>query len=341
MFNVLSPPVVNVRGGKRTVVGGHQRLSVLKEEGYTTVDCLVVDFSPDEEKAANLTLNNVAIQGAFDPLQAVKLLSEAVLPALPTPDFAQFDSLMADMQKEQRKLDRLSARVAPIELAPDDEVDSVTGTAYRLGRHLLYCGAVTEALPSVLLPKRKMAGACIVDLTTSDLPVQEENWQAFCSLWSLCRAKVKENTFVLTSPVDAASVWSAVESGLRCTPILSWFILSNPLRNAQFRTQACNVIHAPGEGVKPLPLVEVGVGRTVQESVTNWVKERLACYEEGSTILDPVADSGAVLLACELAGCNAVSCTADPARCDAIRKQWAQTVHGQGADWRSLTVSQV
>lgn len=40
-----------------TVVSGHQRLNVLKSQGFTEVQCSVVDLSPSKEKALNLLLN--------------------------------------------------------------------------------------------------------------------------------------------------------------------------------------------------------------------------------------------------------------------------------------------
>lgn len=63
-FGVMQPVVWNKRTGR--VVGGHQRVEALKLLGETEVEVKVVDFSEAQEKAANLSLNNSAIQGTWD-----------------------------------------------------------------------------------------------------------------------------------------------------------------------------------------------------------------------------------------------------------------------------------
>ena len=47
-----------------TVIGGHQRLKVLKDLGYKTIEVLQVDLNKSDEKALNLTLNKV--EGYWD-----------------------------------------------------------------------------------------------------------------------------------------------------------------------------------------------------------------------------------------------------------------------------------
>lgn len=51
------------------IVGGHQRYKLLLQQGVEKAKMLVVEFSEEEELAANLTLNNPAIEGKFtDPI---------------------------------------------------------------------------------------------------------------------------------------------------------------------------------------------------------------------------------------------------------------------------------
>src|SRR5690606_34084992 len=57
-------------------VGGHQRLKVLIARGATEVDVVVVNLSPEKEKALNLALNK--IQGDWDEQKLAELLSELV-----------------------------------------------------------------------------------------------------------------------------------------------------------------------------------------------------------------------------------------------------------------------
>ena len=71
-FGCLQPIIVNQR--TRHVVGGHQRLKVLKDLGYTEAEVVVVDLSIAQEKTLNLTLNKTG--GDWDPSKLAALLQE-------------------------------------------------------------------------------------------------------------------------------------------------------------------------------------------------------------------------------------------------------------------------
>ena len=52
------------------IVGGHQRYQILVKKGVEEAQMLVVDLPPEEEFAANLTMNNPKIEGDWDePIQ--------------------------------------------------------------------------------------------------------------------------------------------------------------------------------------------------------------------------------------------------------------------------------
>ena len=61
-FELVEPLFWNKRTGN--LVGGHQRLEVLIDEGMTEVDVSVVDLPMSKEKALNLALNK--LQGDWD-----------------------------------------------------------------------------------------------------------------------------------------------------------------------------------------------------------------------------------------------------------------------------------
>lgn len=68
-FGNVEPIVWNKRTGN--VVGGHQRLSVLKSMGYEEVPCSVVDLDEDEEKILNLALNKIKGRWDYDKLEDI------------------------------------------------------------------------------------------------------------------------------------------------------------------------------------------------------------------------------------------------------------------------------
>lgn len=55
-FGFADPLVVN---SDMTIIGGHQRLTVAKDLGYTEVPCAVVDLDKTKEKALNVALNKI------------------------------------------------------------------------------------------------------------------------------------------------------------------------------------------------------------------------------------------------------------------------------------------
>lgn len=56
-FGCVEPIVWNKQTG--FVVGGHQRLEVLRQLGHTSVEVMEVDLTPEREKALNLALNKI------------------------------------------------------------------------------------------------------------------------------------------------------------------------------------------------------------------------------------------------------------------------------------------
>ncbi len=68
-FGNVEPIVWNRRTGN--VVGGHQRLAVLKSMGYESVPCSVVDLDEEEEKLLNIALNKIKGEWDYDKLEEI------------------------------------------------------------------------------------------------------------------------------------------------------------------------------------------------------------------------------------------------------------------------------
>jgi len=70
-FGFADPLVVNA---DMTIIGGHQRLTVAADLGYTEVPCAVVDVDKVREKALNIALNKIT--GAWDTQLLADLLDD-------------------------------------------------------------------------------------------------------------------------------------------------------------------------------------------------------------------------------------------------------------------------
>ena len=104
-FGYVDPLVVNKDG---TVIGGHQRLRVLKDLGATEADVVVLDLDKDHGKALNIALNKIT--GDWDPVKLTELIGEL--------DLDGYDlSLTGYSEKE------LEAILAEVRLDPDSLTD--------------------------------------------------------------------------------------------------------------------------------------------------------------------------------------------------------------------------
>lgn len=73
-FGYVDPIIVNHDG---TVIGGHQRLNVLIDLGYSEVDVAVVNLSKSDEKALNVALNKISGEWDDEKLAALFLELQA------------------------------------------------------------------------------------------------------------------------------------------------------------------------------------------------------------------------------------------------------------------------
>ena len=55
-FGYVEPVIVN---DDMTIIGGHQRCTVLQDLGYTEIDCIVISVDKTKEKALNIALNKI------------------------------------------------------------------------------------------------------------------------------------------------------------------------------------------------------------------------------------------------------------------------------------------
>ncbi len=156
-FGFVSPLVINK---DMTVIGGHQRLKVLIELGYTELECIVVDLDKTSEKALNIALNK--IQGDWDEEKLENLLKE-----LKTENF--------DLELTGFNSEEISDLLDDFFETTEDEFDvdkaieeiktpiSKKGDIWILGNHRLMCGDSTSAEDVNNLINGATMDLCITD----------------------------------------------------------------------------------------------------------------------------------------------------------------------------------
>ena len=136
-FGFADPLVVN---SDMTIIGGHQRLTVAMDLGFTEVPCAVVDVDKTREKALNIALNKIT--GQWDDEMLANLLKDL--------DGVQFNTDLTGFEKEE--IAALCSKLYDKDVKEDDfDVDkelkqpcfSRLGDLWLLGNHRVICGDST------------------------------------------------------------------------------------------------------------------------------------------------------------------------------------------------------
>ncbi|MDP9265743.1 MAG: ParB N-terminal domain-containing protein [Chloroflexota bacterium] len=132
-FGVVDPVIFNTR--TKRLVGGHQRLTVLRDLGHATAPTVLVDLDEVREKALNLALNKIA--GAWDMPMLKDLLLDIERSGgdqtLTGFDPKEIEEILTNYRDDDPGED------IPVPEPPANPVTRV-GDLYELGPHRLVCG---------------------------------------------------------------------------------------------------------------------------------------------------------------------------------------------------------
>ena len=103
-FGFAEPIIVN---SDMTIIGGHQRYSVLKDLGYTEIECVVLDVDKTKEKALNIALNKIS--GEWD--------------------FELLSNLLDDLQKQDYSIEFTGFDMSEAEKLWDEYLENTADTA--------------------------------------------------------------------------------------------------------------------------------------------------------------------------------------------------------------------
>ncbi len=157
-FGYVEPIIVNY---DMTVIGGHQRLTVLKDLGYKDVQCVVVEIKDENKvKALNIALNKIT--GVWNEQLLAELIGDLQKSNFNV-DFTGF---------EPPEIEQLFSKVHNKEIKEDDfDVDealkkpsiSKKSDLWLLGPHRVYCGDSTIPESYNILMDGKKANIAVTD----------------------------------------------------------------------------------------------------------------------------------------------------------------------------------
>ena len=157
-FGYVEPVIANY---DMTVIGGHQRLTVLKELGYEEVQCVVVHIEDEHKvKALNIALNKIT--GAWNE----QLLADLIV------DLQSVDFNVDLTGFEAPEVEQLFSKVHNKKVKEDDfDVDgeleqpamAKAGDIWLLGEHRVICGDATLPETYTRLMDGKKANLVLTD----------------------------------------------------------------------------------------------------------------------------------------------------------------------------------
>ena len=156
-FGFADPLVVN---SDMTIIGGHQRLTVAMDLGYTEVPCAVVNIDKTREKALNIALNKIT--GEWDENMLADLLKDL--------EASDFNTALTGF--EPPEMEQLFNKVCDKDVTEDSfDVDeelkkptmSKLGDMWFLGKHKVFCGDSTNEENYVALMDGQKANLELTD----------------------------------------------------------------------------------------------------------------------------------------------------------------------------------
>jgi len=346
-FGLIDKPIINA-DEKNTVIGGHQRLRVLRSENQKSVECWYPSRELDEKEVEelNIRLNKNTGDWDFDTLAN---------------NFEVGDLMDWGFSKEELDLD-LWAGEPPEDVEPQiDKAEELrekwgvkTGQLWQLGEHRLICGDCTDKAVVDRVMDSQKAGLTITDppynydfdygVAKDNLSIEE--YEKFIrKWWSIAREKcdrmvvtpglknldfyyqnfkitwtcawVKKNAMT-ASKIGNLSVWEPVlydADNWDWEPVI---VFGKTRKKVKRDVYEYPIKVQSGTGGHPCP--------KLLEFWENLIKD---FSSDGELILDVFSGSGTTLIACERLGrkCRAVEIS--PAYVAVAIQRWVDVTGGE------------
>ena len=354
-FGYVAPVIVNA---DMTVIGGHQRLKVLKELGYTEIECNVVDLDKDKEKALNIALNKIS--GEWDNAKLEELLAELKETNIDMDmtgfSFDEVDNMLKDITGS--KEDDFDVDQALNEI---EEPTSKPGDIWILGRHRLMCGNSTQKEDVMRLMNKQEADMLLTDppynvdyvgKTSEALKIENDNMNetefynflidAFRNMFE--SVKYGGSIYVFHADTEGLNFRNAFKAvGFKLAQCLVWVKNTFVMGRQDYQWRHEPILYGWKEGAghyfvdnrKQSTVLEFDKPSRNAEHPTMKPIDLLVYLiknssKENDIILDLFGGSGSTLIAAEQIQRTCYTMELDPKYCDVIIKRW-ENLTGQKA----------
>lgn len=156
-FGYCEPVIVN---SDMTIIGGHQRVTVLQDLGYTEIDCVVIEIDKTKEKALNIALNKITGEWNKDLLaDLIKDLQDSdfdvTFTGFEPPEIEQLFNSVHDKKITEDDFD-VEAELEKPNIAKQGDI-------WCLGSHRVICGDSTLPETYEALMQDKKANMVLTD----------------------------------------------------------------------------------------------------------------------------------------------------------------------------------
>lgn len=346
-FGYVDPIIVNT---DMTVIGGHQRLKVLKDLGYTVIECNMVDLDKNKEKALNIALNKIT--GEWDNKKLEELIAELKEEEfdLSTTGFTfdEVDNILKDITGTKEDDFDIDQALNDIE-----EPTTKPGDVWLLGKHRLMCGDSTVKEDVIHLMNKQVADMILTDppynvdyegKTADALKIENDNMNetefynflltSFRNMYE--SIKCGGSIYVFHADTEGLNFRNAFKScGFKLAQCLVWVKNTFVMGRQDYRWRHEPILYGWKEGTghyfvndrKQSTVLEFDKPSRNAEHPTMKPVDLLVYLiknssKENDLILDLFGGSGTTLVAAEQTKRTCYMMELDPKYCDVIIKRW-------------------
>lgn len=346
-FGYVAPIIVNA---DMTVIGGHQRLKVLKELGYEEVECNIVDLDKTKEKALNIALNKIT--GEWDNSKLEELLAELKETDIDMDmtgfTFDEVDNILKDIEGSKEDDFDLDQALNEIE-----EPTTRPGDIWILGKNRLMCGDSTQKENVLRLMDKQEADMLLTDppynvdyegKTVDALKIENDNMtstefynfllDSFRNMFEV--TKCGSSVYVFHADTEGLNFRNAFNAvGFKLAQCLVWVKNTFVMGRQDYQWRHEPILYGWKEGAghyfindrKQSTVLEFDKPTRNAEHPTMKPIDLLVYLiknssKENDLILDLFGGSGSTLIAAEQVKRRCYTMELDPKYCDVIVKRW-------------------
>ena len=322
-FGLIDKPIINA-DEKNTVIGGHQRLRVLRAENKKTVECWIPSRELDEKEVEelNIRLNKNTGDWDFDTLANNFEMGDLLDWGFTEIDLGLYpeDDMPDDVEPQIDKAEELRVKWG---------VES--GQLWQLGEHRLICGDCTDKA----VVERVMGGE------RADIAVTDPPYGVLSNEWDR-QFNQDDLDNLIANSTGLVAIFNSAK-----TEIIKAILHLEPMPERMGVWRHSQIAPKPGMIWSWQPLFYWRCGDAVAWDSLDWYQgnsdkdgthptqkpveffEKIISSVEGRTVYDPFLGSGTTLIACERLGrkCRAVEIS--PAYVAVAIQRWVDVTGGE------------